>query len=79
MDLALHDVKVPATEDFLKDIKKLWNTIYQRESRQDIEDKTQAIPQESNQRSSSCDLIEFKPTWLFCHGCRAMKTFDKCI
>ena len=42
MDLALHDVKVLATEDILKDIKKLWSTIHQRESHQAIRDKTQA-------------------------------------
>ena len=36
MDLALHDIKVPAAEDFLKDIKNLWNTIYQRENHQAI-------------------------------------------
>ena len=42
MDLALLDVKLPETEEFLKEIKKLWITIYQRESQQAIKDKTQA-------------------------------------
>ena len=28
IDLVLRDLKVPATEDFLKGIKKLWKTIY---------------------------------------------------
>ena len=42
MDLAIHIVKVTATEGFVKDIKKLKNTIYQRESYQAIKDKTQA-------------------------------------
>ena len=42
MDLVLHDLKVPATEDFFKDIKKLWKAIYQREIHQAINDKTQA-------------------------------------
>ena len=41
MDLVLHDLKVPAAEDFLKDIKKLWSTISQRESHQAIKDKIQ--------------------------------------
>ena len=42
MDLALHDLKVPAAEDFLKDTKKLWSTIYQRDSHQAIKDKSRA-------------------------------------
>ena len=42
MDLILHDFKLPAGEDFLKDTKKLWSTIYQRESYQAIKDKNQA-------------------------------------
>ena len=42
MDLMLCDLKVPVTEDFLKDIKKLWNTTYQSDSHQAIQDKTQA-------------------------------------
>ena len=41
MDLVLHDLKVPATEDFLKDIKKLWSTIYLRETHQAIKDKVE--------------------------------------
>ena len=42
MDLVLCDLKVPATEDFMKDIKKLWKIIYQREAHQAIQDKNQA-------------------------------------
>ena len=42
MDLVLCDLKVPATEDFLKDIKKLQSTIYQRENHQATKDETQA-------------------------------------
>ena len=42
MDLVLHDLKVPAAEDSLKDIKKLCSTMYQRESHQAIKDKNQA-------------------------------------
>ena len=42
MDQVLYDLKVPATEDFLRDIKKLWSTIYQRETHQAIKGKTRA-------------------------------------
>ena len=42
MDLALYDVKVPATKDFLKNTNNLWNTIYYRESHQAIKDKSKA-------------------------------------
>ena len=42
MDLVIYDLKVPATEDFLKDIKKLWKTIYQRETHQAIQNKTKS-------------------------------------
>ena len=40
MDLVIHDLKVLATKGFLKGIKKLWKTIYQRETHQAIEEKT---------------------------------------
>ena len=43
MNLALHDIKVPATKDFLKDTKKLWSTNYQRESHQAIKDKADKV------------------------------------
>ena len=42
MDLVLYDLKVPATGDFLKDIKKLWKTIYQKETYQAKKNKTRA-------------------------------------
>ena len=42
MDLVLYNLKVPTAENFLKDIKKLWKTIYQRETQQAMQDKTQA-------------------------------------
>ena len=39
-DLVLYNLKVPVTENFLRDIKKLKITIYQRKTHQAIEDKT---------------------------------------
>ena len=42
MDLVLYDLKLPATKDFLRYIKKLYSTIYQREIQQAIKDKTRA-------------------------------------
>ena len=42
MDLVLYNLKMPAIKDFLKNIKKLWSTIYQRETHQAVKDKTQA-------------------------------------
>ena len=43
MDLVLYNLKVSATEDFPKDIKKkLCGTIYQRESHQAIKKKFRA-------------------------------------
>ena len=42
MDLVLHNFKVPTAEDFPKDIKFLWSTIYQRERHQAIKDKSRA-------------------------------------
>ena len=57
MDLILHNLKVPATEDFLKDIKKLWNTIHQRETQQDIQDKSRASKAQRQSNIQVEDLI----------------------
>ena len=42
MNLAFHDLKVPETENFLRDSKKLWSTIYQTENHQAIKNVTRA-------------------------------------
>ena len=65
MDLVLCDLKVSATKDFLKRIKKLWSTIYQRETHQAMKDEIRAdkVQQQSTIQVgdlatlSTCNLV----------------------
>ena len=61
MDLVLHNLKVPTTEDFLKDIKKLWKTIYQWKTQQAMQDKTQADKVQRQSTIQFRDLVILIP------------------
>ena len=64
MELLLYNSNIPATEDFLKNIKRLWRNICQRESHQAIKDKTQAGKAQKQSTIQPNDLVMLSTRYL---------------